>query len=74
MDEEEGEEVEEEVEEAVGDPEVAAGVAAEVAADHLQEVLPEVGQVIPNNNGAAVDLNTVSPELPLEEEDLSIPR
>ena len=73
MDEEEGEEVEE----AVGDPEVAAGVAAEVAADHLQEVLPmdlEVGPVIPNNNGAAVDLNTVSPELPLEEEDSSIPR
>ena len=90
MDEEEGEVEEEEVGEgvaevaAVGDPEVAAAAgAAAVGLDPdqdlllLQEVLPmdpEVVPVIPNNNGAAVDLNTVSPELPLEEEDLSIPR
>ena len=81
------EEVGEEVAEvaAVGDPEVAAAAAgvAAVGLDPdqdlllLQEVLPmdpEVVPVIPNNNGVAVDLNTVSPELPLEEEDLSIPR
>ena len=90
MDEEEGEVEEEEVGEevaevaAVGDQEVAAtaGVAA-VGLDPdqdlllLQEVLPmdpEVVPVIPNNNGAVVDLNIVSPELPLEEEDSLIPR
>ena len=81
------EEVGEEVAEvaAVGDPEVAAAAAgvAAVGLDPdqdlllLQEVLPmdpEVVPVIPNNNGAAVDLNIVSPELPLEEEDSLIQR
>ena len=83
----EEEEVGEEVAEvaAVGDPEVAAAAAgvAAVGLDPdqdlllLQEVLPmdpEVVPVIQSSNGAVVDQNTVSPELPLEEEDSLIPR